>query len=165
MKYFRQVSYPGRKVHNRQWSQKRISMNPITPFHVAIPVHNLKECRIFYREILGCKEGRSSEHWVDFNLFGHQLVIHYKPRGNDELHANPVDGKQVPVPHYGVVLPWETFEIFSSELRDKGVEFVIEPYIRFKGQVGEQATMFFLDPAGNALEFKAFKDMGQLFAK
>lgn len=140
-------------------------MSPITPFHVAIPVYNLSECRTFYREILGCEEGRSSEHWVDFNLFGHQLVIHYKPRSEEMLHANPVDGKQVPVPHYGVVLPWETFQDFSRELKGKGVDFIIEPYIRFKGQVGEQATMFFLDPAGNALEFKAFKDISQLFAK
>lgn len=140
-------------------------MNTITPFHVAIPVHNLEECRTFYREVLGCEEGRSSDHWVDFNLFGHQVVIHFKPKGHEALHANPVDGKEVPVPHYGVVLPWDTFQSFSSELRNKGVEFIIEPYIRFKGQVGEQATMFFLDPAGNALEFKAFRDMGQLFAK
>jgi extradiol dioxygenase family protein len=140
-------------------------MSAITPFHIAIPVHNLDECRTFYREILNCSEGRSSDHWVDFNLFGHQLVIHYKPKGEDGLHTNPVDGKNVPVPHYGVVLPWDTFEEFSKELSAKGVEFIIEPYVRFKGEVGEQATMFFLDPAGNALEFKAFKDIGQLFAK
>jgi len=137
-----------------------------TPFHIAIPVHNLSECRRFYNDVLGCQEGRSSNHWVDFNLFGHQVVIHYKPKADNELlHTNAVDGKNVPVPHYGVVLPWETFEKFSDDLKKKGVEFVIEPYIRFKGEVGEQATMFFLDPAGNALEFKAFKDMGQLFAK
>jgi hypothetical protein len=141
-------------------------MSDITPFHIAIPVHNLDECRSFYGEILNCEEGRSSDHWVDFNLFGHQLVIHYKPKNETEkLHVNPVDGKDVPVPHYGVVLPWDTFTTFSKELISKGVDFVIEPYIRFKGEVGEQATMFFLDPAGNALEFKAFKDMGQLFAK
>lgn len=138
--------------------------NNISPFHIAIPVHNLGECRKFYRETLGCTEGRSSDHWVDFNLFGHQLVIHYKPKGPENTHSNPVDGKEVPVPHYGVVLPWETFQSFSSELKDKGVKFVIEPYIRFEGQVGEQATMFFLDPAGNALEFKSFKDISQLFA-
>ena len=137
----------------------------ITPFHVAIPVHNLSECRNFYRDVLNCEEGRSSDHWVDFNLFGHQLVIHYKPKSNEELHANPVDGKQVPVPHYGVVLPWDKFHLFAEELKSKGVEFIIEPYIRFEGQVGEQATMFFKDPAGNALEFKSFKDMDQLFAK
>ena len=140
-------------------------MQTITPFHVAIPVHNLDECRTFYREVLGCEEGRSSDHWVDFNLFGHQLVIHYKPKSEESLHVNPVDGKQVPVPHYGVVLPWDTFNEFSEKLKSMGVEFVIEPYIRFEGQVGEQATMFFLDPAGNALEFKAFKDVSQLFAK
>lgn len=140
-------------------------MQNIPPFHIAIPVHNLEECRTFYREVLGCEEGRSAEHWVDFNLFGHQLVIHYKPRSSEALHANPVDGKQVPVPHYGVVLPWETFQSFAEDLQSKGISFVIEPYIRFEGQVGEQATMFFLDPAGNALEFKAFKDLSQLFAK
>lgn len=141
-------------------------MSKIAPFHIAIPVHNLPECRTFYREILRCEEGRSSEHWVDFNLFGHQLVIHYKPKTEiEEAHSNPVDGRDVPVPHYGVVLPWDIFQSFAGELRTKGVTFVIEPYIRFEGQVGEQATMFFLDPAGNALEFKAFRDMGQLFAK
>lgn len=137
----------------------------LSPFHIAIPVHNLSECREFYREILKCEEGRSSDHWVDFNLFGHQLVIHYKPKSEEDLHANPVDGKQVPVPHYGVVLPWEDFQKFADHLRNKGIDFIIEPYIRFEGQVGEQATMFFNDPAGNALEFKAFKDIGQLFAK
>jgi extradiol dioxygenase family protein len=140
-------------------------MPTLSPFHIAIPVHNLDECRTFYREVLNCEEGRSSDHWVDFNFFGHQLVIHYKPKSEDGLHTNPVDGKAVPVPHYGVVLPWETFQTFADELTSKGIQFIIEPYIRFKGLVGEQATMFFLDPAGNALEFKAFKDLGQLFAK
>lgn len=139
--------------------------NTLTPFHVAIPVHNLAKCRIFYREVLGCEEGRSSDHWVDFNFFGHQLVIHYKPKSEEATHTNAVDGKNVPVPHYGVVLPWATFESFSKDLQSNGVEFVIAPYVRFAGEVGEQATMFFLDPAGNALEFKAFKDMEQLFAK
>ncbi|MEO6346356.1 MAG: VOC family protein [Aquaticitalea sp.] len=137
----------------------------ITPFHVAIPVHNLEECRKFYKDILNCDEGRSSDHWVDFNLFGHQLVIHYKPRSSEDLHTNSVDGKDVPVPHYGVILPWKTFQDFSKNLSAKGVNFIIEPYIRFEGQVGEQATMFFKDPSGNALEFKAFKDISQLFAK
>lgn len=141
-------------------------MQQISPFHIAIPVHNLKECREFYGQTLNCEEGRSSELWVDFNLFGHQLVIHYKPKSaSEELHHNPVDGHDVPVPHYGVVLPWEEFENFAERLRQKKVQFVIEPYIRFKGQTGEQATMFFLDPAGNALEFKAFKNIDQLFAK
>lgn len=141
-------------------------MPSLTPFHIAIPVHNLDECRIFYREILNCPEGRSSDHWVDFDLFGHQLVIHYKPRSIEgDLYTNPVDGKDVPVPHYGVVLEWQQFQDFATILKAKNISFVIEPYTRFKGQVGEQATMFFYDPAGNALEFKAFKDMGQLFAK
>lgn len=141
-------------------------MQQITPFHIAIPVHNLDACRTFYRDILNCEEGRSSDHWVDFNLFGHQLVIHYKPKTEqEEVHHNPVDGHDVPVPHYGVVLPWDAFQSFSDDLKSKGVKFVIEPYVRFKGMVGEQATMFFQDPSGNALEFKAFKDMDQLFAK
>ncbi len=140
-------------------------MKNTQPFHVAIPVHNLEECRLFYRDILSCEEGRSSGHWVDFNFFGHQLVIHYKPKSKEEVHTNPVDGKNVPVPHYGVVLEWETFQSFAEELKKKGIDFIIEPYIRFQGKVGEQATMFFFDPAGNALEFKAFKDISQLFAK
>ena len=140
-------------------------MKNIRPFHIAIPVSNLAECREFYSEILGCEEGRSSDHWVDFNFFGHQLVIHYKAKSDEEIHTNPVDGKNIPVPHYGVVLEWETFHDFAEKLKKKGINFIIEPYIRFQGKVGEQATMFFLDPAGNALEFKAFKDINQLFAK
>jgi len=141
-------------------------MPDLQPFHLAIPVHNLSECRIFYRDILGCAEGRSSKHWVDFNFFGHQLVIHYKPKTDDTtLHTNPVDGKDVPVPHFGVVLAWSQFQEFATHLKLKKISFIIEPYIRFKGQVGEQTTMFFLDPAGNAFEFKAFKDRSQLFAK
>ncbi|TPV34123.1 glyoxalase [Paucihalobacter ruber] len=140
-------------------------MKTISPFHLAIPVHNLAECRIFYRDILNCEEGRSSDHWVDFNFFGHQLVIHYKPKSDAELHTNPVDGKDVPVPHFGVVLDWEVFHQFADDLKTKGIQFIIAPYIRFQGQVGEQATMFFKDPAGNALEFKSFKDMSQIFAK
>ena len=137
----------------------------ISPFHLAVPVSNLETCRTFYRDILGCEEGRSSEQWVDFNFFGHQFVIHYKPAPSEELHTNAVDGKAVPVPHFGVVLPWEEFEPFSNKLKSHNVKFIIEPYIRFEGLVGEQATMFFLDPSGNALEFKAFKDINQLFAK
>ena len=137
----------------------------ISSFHLAIPVYNLADCRIFYRDTLGCEEGRSSDHWVDFNFFGHQLVIHYKPKSNETIHTNPVDGKDVPVPHFGVVLPWIFFHDFAENLKTKKIQFVIEPYIRFEGLVGEQATMFFYDPSGNALEFKAFKDIGQLFAK
>jgi extradiol dioxygenase family protein len=140
-------------------------MNSIQPFHLAIPVWNLEECRMFYRDILGCLEGRSSKQWVDFNFFGHQLVIHYKPKNELELHTNSVDGKNVPVPHFGVILPWNTFQSFSKELIHKQINFIIEPYIRFKGETGEQATMFFLDPSGNALEFKSFKDQSQIFTK
>ena len=136
----------------------------IAPFHLAIPVHNLKECRAFYTQILNFEEGRSSDHWVDYNFFGHQLVIHYKPKTPDDTHTNPVDGKDVPVPHFGVVLPWDDFQKFAELLKSKDIAFIIEPYIRFEGLVGEQATMFFKDPSGNALEFKAFKDMSQLFA-
>ncbi|HMC01916.1 MAG TPA: VOC family protein [Flavobacteriaceae bacterium] len=140
-------------------------MPTLSPFHLAIPVHNLEECRIFYREILNCEEGRSSNHWVDFNFFGHQLVIHYKPKSEEKIHTNLVDGKSVPVPHFGIILPWETFQTFSELLKSKNVKFIIKPYIRFEGQTGEQATMFFYDPSGNALEFKSFKDTSQIFAK
>lgn len=136
----------------------------LNPFHLAVPVHNLKECRNFYGEILGMKEGRSSDHWVDFDFYGHQFVIHYSPE-KTKLHYNPVDGDQVPVPHFGVVLNMNDWKSLADRLKNYGVKFVIEPTIRFKGQPGEQATLFFLDPAGNALEFKAFKDMSSLFAK
>lgn len=139
-------------------------MSTIRPFHLAIPVHNLEECRSFYRDVLGCLEGRSSDHWVDFDFYGHQLVIHYKEKSAADMHTNAVDGKAVPVPHFGVVLTMEDFESLSKALQERGIEFIIEPYIRFKGEAGEQATMFFLDPAGNALEFKAFKNIEQLFA-
>ena len=135
----------------------------VTPFHIAIPVHNLEECRSFYREILECEEGRSSDHWVDFNFFGHQLVIHLD-KNVKELKINPVDGKSVPIPHFGVVLEWEVFNKFSKSLKNKNIQFIIEPYIRFEGLVGEQSTMFFKDPSGNALEFKSFKDPSQIFA-
>lgn len=137
----------------------------LTPFHLAIPVHNLAECRHFYTNILNLEEGRSSDHWVDYNFFGHQLVIHYKPKSTEEVHTNAVDGKDVPVPHFGAVLDWSDFHSFADKLKLKNIDFVIEPYVRFKGEVGEQATMFFKDPSGNALEFKAFRDIGQLFAK
>jgi extradiol dioxygenase family protein len=134
------------------------------PFHLAIPVDDLARARDFYGRVLGCPEGRASTEWIDFDLFGHQLVAHLAPpRGPD--HHNPVDGHDVPVPHFGVVLDWDAFEPFAARLREHGVRFVIEPGIRFAGAVGEQATMFFRDPAGNALEFKAFRDRSQLFAK
>lgn len=137
----------------------------IPPFHVAIPVDDVQAARKFYRDVLQCEEGRSDTHWVDFNLYGHQFVIHYKPKASQETHTNTVDGHDVPVPHYGVVLPWDEWQKLSERLRGHNVEFIIEPYIRFEGQPGEQATMFFKDPCGNALEFKAFKDINQLFAK
>jgi hypothetical protein len=137
----------------------------VPPFHVAIPVDDVQKARVFYRDVLECEEGRSDTNWVDFNLYGHQFVIHYKPKSGEETHTNPVDGHAVPVPHYGVVLPWEEWEKLSKRLKDHNVEFIIEPYIRFKDKPGEQATMFFNDPCGNALEFKAFKDINQLFAK
>lgn len=136
----------------------------ISPFHLAIPAWNLEACRQFYIKTLGCTEGRSTSQWVDLNLFGHQLVLHYKPKIEEHSHNNEVDGKQVPIPHFGVVLPWEVFKTFSNQLKQKGIQFVIEPYVRFEGKVGEQTTMLFLDPSGNALEFKSFKDPDQLFA-
>ena len=126
----------------------------------------MERCRTFYTETLELTEGRSSDHWVDYNFFGHQLVIHLDQQMEKKKESNnPVDGKAVPVPHFGVVLDMETFNRFSEKLKQKNITFIIEPYIRFKGQVGEQATMFFKDPAGNALEFKAFADLTQLFAK
>ncbi|MDD1782711.1 VOC family protein [Enterovibrio sp. ZSDZ35] len=142
----------------------------LTPFHVAIPVRHLEESRRFYTDVLNCKEGRSSNEWVDFDLYGHQLVIHYDPNIGEtntlNLHHNAVDTKAVPVPHIGVVLEMEDWQLLANRLKDKGIKFVIEPYVRFAGEPGEQATLFFLDPTGNALEFKSFKDIeGQLFAK
>ncbi|CAN5581045.1 VOC family protein [soil metagenome] len=138
----------------------------LTPFHIAFPVNDLDAARTFYGTTLGCTEGRSSAQWIDFDLFGHQIVAHLKPGpAKDDTHHNPVDGHDVPVPHFGVILTMEKWEALAARLRAAGTKFVIEPYIRFKGEVGEQATMFFLDPAGNALEFKAFADLGQLFAK
>ena len=141
-------------------------MPKLTPFHVAIPVHDIEAARKFYREVLGCGEGRSDTHWTDFDLYGHQFVIHYKPKpaGAEALHSNPVDGHDVPVPHYGVVLEWDDWHTLEARLKSHGIAFIIEPYIRFRGQPGEQATMFFLDPSGNALEFKSFQDISQLFA-
>ena len=137
----------------------------IQPFHLAIPVANLEICRVFYRDILNCEEGRSTEHWVDFNFFGHQLVIHQKDNFTPERISNPVDGYDVPVPHFGVVLTWKDWHDLADRLKTTNTKFEIAPCIRFKGKVGEQATMFFKDPEKNAIEFKAFKDMSQLFAK
>lgn len=135
------------------------------PFHLAIPVDHLERCRKFYGEVLECEEGRSSEQWVDFNLFGHQLVIHQDPNHRSRPHHNEVDGKAVPVPHFGVLLDWADFKIFAEKLKAKGVDFIIPPYLRFEGLPGEQMTLFFYDPAGNALEFKSFKNKDQIFAR
>ena len=137
----------------------------LTPFHIAFPVDDLAAARHFYGTILACPEGRSSAQWIDFDLFGHQIVAHLKPgTAIDETHHNPVDGHDVPVPHFGVVLTMEKWTALADRLKAAGTHFIIEPYIRFKGEPGEQATMFFLDPAGNALEFKAFADLSKLFA-
>lgn len=141
-------------------------MKHIQPFHLAISVDDLEAARTFYRDTLELQEGRSDDHWVDFDFFGHQLVIHYKEQdASAKKSTNPVDGKEVPIPHFGVVLTWEDFHLFSEKLQQKNISFKIEPYIRFKGKPGEQATMLFYDPCGNVLEFKAFKDQQQLFAK
>jgi uncharacterized protein len=141
----------------------------LTPFHIAVQVRDIEEARRFYKDVLGCSEGRSAPDWVDFNLFGHQFVCHLNPRlgprGRIGAHYNPVDGHGVPVPHCGVVLEMDDWQSLAQRLQSRQVQFVIEPYIRFKGEPGEQATLFFLDPSGNALEFKAFEDIEtQLFA-
>ena len=139
----------------------------LTPFHIAFPVDDLDRARTFYGQTLGCPEGRSSAEWIDFDLFGHQIVAHLAPKAPVEQgrHHNPVDGHAVPVPHFGVVLTMDQWHALADRLKSAGQKFEIEPYIRFKGQNGEQATMFFYDPSGNALEFKAFADMSQVFAK
>ena len=136
----------------------------LPPFHLAFPVDDLPAARRFYGETLGCREGRSSEEWIDFDFHGHQIVAHLSASGAGDRMTNPVDGHGVPVPHFGLVLSMEEWEALADRLRDADTEFVIEPTIRFKGKPGEQATMFLRDPSGNALEFKAFADMGQLFA-
>lgn len=135
------------------------------PFHLAFPVHDLDAARAFYAGTLGCREGRSSDTWIDFNLFGHQIVAHLDANQTPgPATSNPVDGHDVPVPHFGVVLNMDAWHALAERVKAAGIAFVIEPTIRFKGEPGEQATMFFKDPSGNALEFKAFKDMGSLFA-
>ena len=140
-------------------------MSAIPPFHLAFPVRDLSEARSFYGQLLGCAEGRSSDEWVDFNFFGHQLVAHLSPDECCHRSTNEVDGHRVPVRDFVGVLPMTEWEALAARLRAAGTHFEIEPQTRFKGQVGEQATMFFLDPSGNALEFKAFADASQLFAK
>ena len=136
-------------------------MTPV-PFHLAFPVRDLDEARAFYGGVLGCPEGRSSDRWIDFDFFGHQIVAHLSPEEADGA-TNDVDGKAVPVRHFGAVLDWEDFPRVESLLRGAGVEFLIEPHTRFAGEPGEQATMFLTDPSGNALEFKSFRDPDALF--
>jgi len=141
-------------------------MTDVQPFHLAIPVNDLEKSRKFYREVMCCEEGRSSDCWVDFNFFGHQLVIHEVTQDAlPKIDHNQVDGHAVPIPHFGVVLNWSDWESLADRLQELKLEFVIEPYVRFEGEPGEQATMFLLDPSSNALEFKAFKNLDQLFAK
>ena len=134
-------------------------------FHLAIPVSDLAAAREFYGGVLGLAEGRSSAAWVDWNFYGHQVVTHVVPGAHNDSGNNPVDGHDVPVPHFGLILPVPDFHTLAARLRAAGTSFVIEPYLRFEGEPGEQWTMFFRDPAGNALEFKAFKDESQVFAK
>jgi hypothetical protein len=138
-------------------------MNSIRPFHVAFPVNDLEATLHFFKEILNCKIGRTSEKWIDFDLFGHQITAHLTDQPIKEPPANEVDGQQVPIKHFGVILAWQQWHDFADQLKGKSVKFIIEPQIRFKGQAGEQATMFFLDPSGNALEFKAFKEDEHIF--
>ena len=145
-----------------------MSDTPLRPVHLAIPIRDVAESRLFYGQLLGLSEGRSSAEWIDWNLYGHQLVTHLNPNlgpeGKVSVHVNGVDGQGVPVPHFGVVLAPQDWQDLAQRLTGK-VDFIIEPYTRFKGEAGEQSTLFFSDPSGNALEFKAFADLGQLFAK
>lgn len=136
----------------------------LRPFHLAFPVHDLAAARAFYGGVLGCPEGRSSQTWIDFDLFGHQIVAHLDPEAKPVAVANAVDGHAVPVPHFGVVLTMADWEALAARVEAAGITFGIAPHIRFQGQPGEQATMFFCDPSGNALEFKAFADDAMLFA-
>ncbi|VFR17071.1 probable dioxygenase [plant metagenome] len=135
------------------------------PFHLAFPVRDLAEARAFYGDLLGCPEGRSSSEWIDFNFYGHQIVAHLAPEECTAVTTSAVDSKNVPVRHFGAVLNLEQWEALAKKLTDAGTKFIIEPYIRFKGEVGEQATMFFLDPSSNAIELKSFKNLDSLFAK
>tara|TARA_B100001540_G_scaffold4515_1_gene4011 strand:- start:2009 stop:2425 length:417 start_codon:yes stop_codon:yes gene_type:complete len=135
------------------------------PFHLAFPINDIEETKSFYKKHFNCEIGREDKKWVDFDFYGHQLSAHLRPEELKNTKKNSVDGKDVPVRHFGVILEWETWHRLSSKLKENDIDFIIDPYIRFKGEVGEQATMFFLDPSGNALEFKSFKDSSQVFAK
>ncbi|OOG21971.1 glyoxalase [Thioalkalivibrio denitrificans] len=135
------------------------------PFHLAFPVHDLDAARAFYGGLLGCREGRSADHWIDFDLYGHQIVAHLSGQRSRAVAESEVDGHRVPVPHFGVILSMDEWRRLAERLRAADVTFVIEPYVRFEGQPGEQATLFILDPSGNALEFKAFADFDRIFAR
>jgi extradiol dioxygenase family protein len=139
-------------------------MNSLRPFHLAFPVRDLAEARHFWGEVMGCPEGRSSDEWIDFDFYGHQIVAHLAENVGDAA-SNPVDGHDVPVPHFGVVLKMDDWQTLADRLKAAGITFSIEPHVRFEGQAGEQATMFFRDPSGNAIEMKAFANLAQLFAK
>ncbi|MEM7730348.1 MAG: VOC family protein [Pseudomonadota bacterium] len=134
------------------------------PFHLAAPIRDKEEARTFYRDVIGCTVGREAEHWIDFDFFGHQLSLHVSD-AEETLATNPVDGKDVPVRHFGAVLPWDDWHALRDRMIERATDFVIDPYIRFEGKPGEQATMFFYDPSGNALEFKSFRDPDQLYAR
>jgi hypothetical protein len=140
-------------------------MTALCPFHLAFPVDDLTAARDFYGTLLGCTEGRSSSEWIDFNFYGHQIVAHLAPGEASAVPANAVDGHGVPVRHFGVILPMQDWQAAAERLTTAGVDFIIKPYIRFKGEPGEQATMFFKDPSGNAVEMKAFADINNLFAR
>ena len=141
------------------------SASPLRPFHLAFPVRDLAEARAFYGGLLGCEEGRSDRHWIDFSLYGHQIVTHLDTRSDGRKLSNRVDGEEVPVPHFGVVLTMSGWQELADRLMTENIDFIIAPTVRFKGRAGEQATMFFCDPSGNALEFKAFASDDQIFAK
>jgi extradiol dioxygenase family protein len=149
----------------RRPSASEKTMKPVPLFHLAFPVHDLGAARRFYGDLLGCAEGRSADTWVDFDLYGHQLVAHLAPDHAGHQHTNAVDGDAVPVPHFGVILEVSDWQALADKLVRAGTRFIVEPHVRFKGEVGEQSTLFFLDPSGNALEFKAFADPSRIFAK
>jgi len=136
----------------------------MSPFHLAFPVYDLSITRKFYEDLLSCAIGRTSDQWIDINFWGNQITAHLVEADTVVEPTNPVDGKEVPVRHFGAILEWEEWESLAKKLKNHGIDFVIEPYVRFKGEVGEQATMFFLDPSGNAIEFKSFKDFKMIFA-
>ncbi|NJL76108.1 MAG: glyoxalase [Saprospiraceae bacterium] len=136
----------------------------VAPFHLAFPVKDLESTRTFYEGLLGCGVGRTSDRWIDFNFWGSQITAHLVDESETEAVTNPVDGKNIPVKHFGAILAWEEWEALGEKLKQSGISFIVEPYVRFQGEVGEQGTMFFLDPSGNAIEFKSFQDFSQIFA-